>query len=109
MQPDQVPADLAYAAAEESACRTTKALILAEAQVLTLQQTVRELGEETTRLARELERAESVTAETKRLMQRRTETLRRRAEAAEGVTHDGATDDGADAGGEAGQSHPFHD
>lgn len=44
--PHEVPADVAYRAAEERAVRTTRALILAEAQVATLERRVAELERE---------------------------------------------------------------
>jgi hypothetical protein len=80
----EVPADVAYAAAEERAVRTTKALILSEATTLTLERRV-------AALEAELERT--------------------RREQRGGVRHDGATDtpEGAPAGGEVGTPHPFHD
>lgn len=108
----EVPADVAYAAAEERAVRTTRALILAEAQVITLTARVRELeqagrdaaGRELTLIARvrELEQddgPEPALCDWNRCEQRGE------------VTHDGATDspEGAAAGGEVGAPHPFHD
>jgi hypothetical protein len=94
----EVPADVAYAAAEERAVRTTKALILAEAQVLTLTARVRELeqsgrdaaGRELTLRARVRELEQDEQGE---------------------VKHDATQDspEGAAAGGEVGAAHPFHD
>lgn len=86
--PHEVPADVAYEAAVERAVRTTRALILAEAQVATLERRVAELE-----------------ADGRALRARLADY------ADEGVKHDGA-EDGAGAGGaegEVGQPHPFHD
>lgn len=82
----EVPAEAAYAAATERALKTTHALILAEAQVIQAKEESRLLRGELSIYRKELE-------ETKKMMQRRVDTLRRRAEAAEGVTHDGQNDE----------------
>ena len=50
----EVPAQAAYAAAEERAIRTTKALILAEAQILTLRGEVARLEREVGRKEAEI-------------------------------------------------------
>lgn len=77
--PREVPADVAYEVAVERAVRTTRALILAEAQIATLERRV-------TELERERERRGEVTHD---------------------GAEDGAGAGGAES--EAGQSHPFHD
>lgn len=78
---NEVSPHAAYAAAEERAVRTTKALILAEAQVLTLTARVRELEERVSHFER-----------------------------SEEVQHDAASEsDEADAGGAAHTAHPFSD
>lgn len=103
----EVPAQAAYAAALERLGRTTHALVLSEAQVLTLRA-------ELAASERRVKDAEQVTAETKKLMERRTATLLRRAEAAEGVTHDAAASEStagerATAHGEARSAQDFSD
>lgn len=69
MQREQVTADAAYAAAEARALRTTSALIISEAQVLTLR------------------------GELERVTRERDELLERTADAGE-VTHDAASEEG---------------
>lgn len=88
--PPEVPADVAYRAAVERAVRTTRALILAEAQIAVLEERVASLAREVRDLGNEV-------ADYR--------------ESDEGVKHDGA-EDGAGAGGAesaAGEPHPFHD
>jgi glutamate mutase epsilon subunit len=90
----ELAADVAYAAAEARALKTTKALILAEGQILTLQQRVREL--------------EALTREQRAELQRYFE--RDEDQARGEVTHDAAQiPDEAFAGAEAGAPHPFSD
>lgn len=84
----ELDAEVAYEAAKTRALKTTEALILAEGQILTLQRTVRDLGEENTRISTELDK------------------LKRDQE----VTHDATTvPDEAYAGAETGSPHPFSD
>lgn len=55
-QPEEtVSVEAAYQAARDRAHRTTDALILAEAQIITLQRDLLDLGEENTRVVRQLE------------------------------------------------------
>lgn len=90
----EVSAHDAYQAAEQRALRTTQALILAEAQNLTLSNRVREL--------------EALTKEQRAELQHYFEQEENRAR--EEVTHDAAqTDEGADARAEARATHPFSD
>lgn len=84
----EIPAEDAYAAAVERAVRTTRALILAEAQVATLERQVAHLTSGLERVTRERDAL---------------------LEQDEEVKHDGASDDaGAAAGGEVGLPHPVH-
>lgn len=106
--PHEVPADVAYRAAEERAVRTTRALILAEAQVATLERRVAELEREREQWADRDEGPEPAPCEH---TGPDSPCDWNRCEQRGEVEHDGA-EDGAGAGGaesEAGQSHPFHD
>lgn len=104
--PTEVPADVAYLAAEDRALRTTKALIMAEAQVLTLRA---ELG----RAEQRATDAEEQARHARGLLTRRTRTLKRRIEALTGVNGDGDETDAeggdAEADGEAHTAHSFSD
>jgi len=89
-QPNEVSAEAAYAAAEERALKTTRALILAEAQVLTLGHRVQQLERDCITYAARLADYEGTDEE---------------------VKHD-ATEDDSDrptAGGEARSPHDFSD
>lgn len=100
----EIPADVAYAAAEMRAQRLTKALILSEAQVLTLQQRVNQLEERVNELEdqriQQDTRVRDLESDIRLLEWKRGE-----------VTHDATQDspEGAAAGGEDGAPHPFHD
>jgi hypothetical protein len=90
--PNEVPAEAAYAAAEERAVKTTRALILAEAQVLTLGRRVQQLEDECFDLRRRLEDATAPDEQGE-------------------VTHDATEDDAnrSSTGGEARTAHDFSD
>lgn len=60
--PNEVPAEAAYAAAEERAVKTTRALILAEAQVLTLGHRVQQLERDCLKYADQLRQYEDAPA-----------------------------------------------
>ena len=88
-EPAEVSSAAAYAAAEERAVRTTRALILSEAQVLTLRQQVARLEEENFDLRRRLEDATTPDEEE--------------------VTHDATPDEGAAPCGEVDTAQGFSD
>lgn len=91
-QPEtQVSPNAAWQAARERAMRTTEALIVAEARIIDLEEHVGKLAAERAMQDQEYRQL-------KALMERRTSTLLRRAEAAEGVSDRGSTaEEGADA------------
>ncbi len=96
--PAEVTAQDVIDTAIERAARTQHALILAEAQVLWWKREYAEAVKRAEAAEKRADIADSVTAETKRLMDRRIETLRRRAEAAEAG---GGNQDGQEDGGES--------